>query len=294
MVPVRLPDRWQHRRRHNSRRNSRRNIAAHYDLSNAFFAQWLDPEMVYSSAVFSGKEQTLEQAQAAKLDRIVSLLGVGDGDRVLEIGCGWGGLARRIATGTNASVTGITLSQQQLEYSIEAARQAGLSDRLEFRLQDYRDTSGTFDGIVSIEMIEAVGEAYWPVYFQTLAARLRRGAGAVVQAITIDEAHFDEYRDNADFIQRYIFPGGMLPTVSIMHEQARAAGLRIDHVEHFGKSYAETLRIWRRRFEAAWPRIANMGFDERFRRMWRYYLAYCEAGFEEGTIDVGLYRLKHA
>ena len=288
----RLIDRLAHLARRNSVRGSRRNIAAHYDLSNDFFRLWLDPDMIYSSGLFSAHAESLEQSQDAKIRRILELLELSDGERVLEIGCGWGALARAAAQSHGAHVRGITLSQAQLSHCRETVQADCAPGSSEFHLQDYRESAGEFDRIMSVEMIEAVGEDYWPTYFQTLHDRLAPGGCAVIQAITMDDMHFPAYRQGTDFIQRYIFPGGMLPTRTIIARQAEAAGLRLDHCENFGASYAETLRHWRRRFEAAWPQIERLGFDETFRRMWRYYLTYCEAGFDQGIIDVGLYRLR--
>lgn len=290
----RLIDRLAHLARRNSRRGSRRNISEHYDLGNDFYRLWLDPSMLYSSGLYGPGVATLEEAQAEKLARILELLELSGGEDVLEIGCGWGAFALQAARAHGARVTGLTLSHEQLAHARAAADDHGLADNCDFRLQDYRDAGGRYDRIVSIEMIEAVGEAYWPTYFRVLAERLKSGGSAVIQAITIDESRFAHYRRSADFIQRYVFPGGMLPTPSIIAEQAAAAGLVLDHCECFGLSYAETLREWRERFEAAWPEIARLGFDEHFRRRWRYYLAYCEAGFLEGAIDVGFYRLRKA
>ncbi len=287
-------DRLTHLMRRNSRRGSRRNIAEHYDLGNAFYRLWLDPTMLYSSGLYGEGAATLEAAQTAKLQRILELLELSGGETILEVGCGWGAFALEAAANRGARVTGLTLSHEQLAHARELARDARLDGACDFRLQDYRDATGTFDRIVSIEMIEAVGEAYWPQYFRVLHDRLAPGGTAVIQAITIDENRFEHYRSSTDFIQRYVFPGGMLPTPGIIEEQAAAAGLTLDFGEHFGRSYAATLREWARRFDAAWPDIAKLGFDEHFRRRWRYYLAYCEAGFLEGTIDVGFYRLTKA
>jgi cyclopropane-fatty-acyl-phospholipid synthase len=288
---VRLPDRIKHLMRANTRAGARRNIAAHYDLSNEFYRLWLDDSMTYSSAYFKSGANDLATAQQAKYRKVMEAMEVGPGDRVLEIGCGWGGFAEAVAREAGASVTGITLSREQLAYARKRLGDAGLDTRCDMRLQDYRDVSGTFDRIASIEMIEAVGEAHWPAYFATLANRLRRSGVAAVQAITIAEPIFDTYRRSVDFIQRHIFPGGMLPTAEIIERHAAAAGLRLDRVETFGQCYARTLATWRRRFLDVWPQIASLGFDEDFRRKWEYYLAYCEAGFAEGTIDVGIYRL---
>jgi len=286
-----LFDRFGHMRRRNSRRGSRRNIVEHYDLGNAFFEAWLDDRMIYSSALYKDDTATLDEAQDAKLNAILEALRITPGMSVLEIGSGWGALAHRAARDLGASVTAITLSDEQLAHADARAKEAGLEAQLSFKLEDYRDTQGQYDRVVSIEMIEAVGEQHWPSYFKTLYDRLKPGGTAIVQAITIGEIHYPQYRRQPDFIQRYIFPGGMLPTKTIMEEQAKQAGLEYEPVLAFGSSYARTLRAWRERFEAAWPEIAPLGFDERFYRKWYYYLAYCEAGFLEDTIDVGLYRL---
>jgi len=284
-----LVNRLVHRTRANTRGGSRRNIAFHYDLGNDFYRLWLDPGMTYSSALYEQEGQSLEDAQDAKIRRVGELLDLTPGQSVLEIGCGWGGMAEHLALGRGAAVTGLTLSAEQLAFA-----QTRLGDAAEIRLQDYRDAEGSFDRIVSIEMIEAVGEAHWPRYFRTLRDRLKPGGAAVVQAIVIEDARFPGYRRGCDFIQRHIFPGGMLPCPRVMREQAERAGLVIDHVEMFGLSYARTLAEWRRRFLAFWPQAAAQGFDERFKRLWDYYLSYCEAGFRAGTIDVGLWRFRRA
>ncbi|TWB31910.1 SAM-dependent methyltransferase [Nitrospirillum bahiense] len=287
---TRMVNRLLHRGRANTRAGSRRNIIAHYDLGNDFYARWLDQGMAYSSALYTSPDQSLEAAQAVKLDRIVQLLGISGGERVLEIGCGWGGLAERIAR-EGCHVTGLTLSPAQLAAAQDRLIEADLGCRADLRLQDYRDVTGTYDRIVSIEMLEAVGERYWPLYFRTLRQRLSDDGVAVLQVITIDDARFDHYRSNVDFIQRHVFPGGMLPPPGRLAREAAAAGLRLDGAETFGDSYARTLAEWRRRFHAAWADIQAQGFPPRFRRLWDYYLAYCEAGFRAGLIDVGLYRL---
>ncbi len=287
---ARLSDIWWHRRRDNTRRGSRRNIAAHYDLGNEFYALWLDPSMTYSSGIFRAQDTTLDAAQEEKYRVVLDALGLGPGSRLLEIGCGWGGLAERAAA-KGVHVTGLTLSKEQLCYARQRLATAGLAGREDLRLEDYRDCSGAFDRIASIEMIEAVGEAHWPQYFEMIARRLKPGGKAVIQSITIDERYFETYRLQADFIQRYIFPGGMLPTVVRMREEAARAGLKFETVERFGTSYAVTLNHWRARFQDRWPEIKRLGFDERFRRMWLYYLTYCEVGFECGDVDVGIYRL---
>jgi cyclopropane-fatty-acyl-phospholipid synthase len=278
----------------NTRRGSHRNIAAHYDLGNAFYEQWLDPGLTYSSAIYRDDAQSLHEAQLAKLDRIVQLLELSGVERVLEIGCGWGSLAERILEKSGCSVTALTLSSAQIAHARERIKQFEKSGRCALRLQDYRDAQGAFERVVSIEMLEAVGEAYWAVYFSRLRQRLTRDGIAVLQVITIAEGQFENYRRNPDFIQKYIFPGGMLPTVEILKKQFSDAGLKLVSSEFFGSSYARTLTDWAIRFRSAWPVIAQLGFDMRFRRMWEYYLAYCNAGFDMGALNVGLYKLTPA
>ncbi|MBT5570595.1 MAG: class I SAM-dependent methyltransferase [Alphaproteobacteria bacterium] len=285
-------DRLRHYCRANTRAGSRRNIAAHYDLGNAFYSQWLDPSMTYSAARFVTDEDNLTDAQANKFDSLASMLNLQDGDHVLEIGCGWGAFAIHIASKYKCRVTALTVSPAQAEWARQKVADAGLTDRVEIRLQDYRDVEGQFDKIASIEMFEAVGEEYWPVFFETVSKRLRAGGLAALQVITIDNARYETYRRNPDFIQMRIFPGGMLPSVDIFTRAAADKGLQLDDAKMFGGDYAETLRRWRVSFEAAWPNIMPMGFDERFRRLWRYYLCYCEAGFRAQTISVGQFRLQ--
>jgi cyclopropane-fatty-acyl-phospholipid synthase len=292
-----LPARWfgraVHRLRANTRRGSRQNIAFHYDMGNAFYAQWLDPGMIYSSALYATGDETLEQAQAAKIARIAELLAPAPNDSVLEIGCGWGALALALAGRHGARVTGLTLSTEQLAHAQQRVDEEGLASRVDLRLQDYRDAGGQYDRIVSIEMLEAVGERYWPVYFDTLRQRLAPGGVAVVQVITIADEFFERYRRSPDFIQRFIFPGGMLPSVGALEAEAARAGLTLARAESFGGSYAATLAEWRHRFLAAWPTIEPLGFDASFKRLWEYYLCYCEAGFLSGRVDVGLFTLGH-
>ena len=291
---ARLTGRLHHASRANTHRGSRRNIEAHYDLGNSFYAGWLDNGMNYSSALYERPDQSLEEAQLAKLDRAISLLGVEPGDRVLEIGCGWGALAERLAARHGCHVTGITLSQEQLAYARARMRKSGCDEAVTIRLEDYRDTTGTFDAIVSIEMLEAAGEAYWPSYFALLKSRLAQGGTAVLQVITIDERRFDEYKRRPDFIQRYIFPGGMLPTVPHIAEHVEAAGLCLKSADMFGESYARTLAEWRALYaQTRPPEQARHLHTDRFKRMWDYYLAYCEVGFRTGVLDVGLYRITH-
>ncbi len=294
-APARLLHRMAHALRRNTRSGSRDNISFHYDLGNDFYAEWLDATMLYSSGIHPTGTESLEAAQDAKLRRIVELLALQEDSRVLEIGCGWGALAERVAQqAPRGHVCGLTLSTEQLRHAQQRVQSAGVGRRVDLRLQDYRDEQGEYDRIVSIEMIEAVGEAYWPTYFDTLKNRLRAGGVAVVQAITIAQDQFARYRVEPDFIQRFIFPGGMLLTHDIIRTQAERAGLQLVQSETFGASYALTLAEWRHRFLRAWHRIEALGFDERFRRLWVYYLCYCEAGFRTGRVDVGLYTLAHA
>ncbi|MSP88812.1 MAG: class I SAM-dependent methyltransferase [Alphaproteobacteria bacterium] len=272
--------------RRNSRAGSRRNIAHHYDLGNAFYASWLDPTMTYSAAVYDRPNDDLAAAQTRKYERMCQLLDLRPGQRVLEIGCGWGGFAEHAARHHGVSVTGITLSHEQHRFAVERAHRTGLADRIEIRLQDYRDVTGRFDRIASIEMFEAVGEAYWSGYFARLKDLLVEGGRAALQIITIAEDRFESYRRNPDFIQKYIFPGGMLPSVPALRRLTADAGLAWRGDEGFATDYALTLVDWRQRFQQAWPEINRLGFDERFRRMWDYYLCYCTAGFNHGAIDV--------
>ncbi|MGQ7845686.1 class I SAM-dependent methyltransferase [Granulosicoccus sp. 3-233] len=279
-----------HGRNRNSLRGSQRNIEFHYDLGNDFYELWLDRTMSYSSAMFRGDE-SLEQAQIAKLTRVVETLQPAPGARVLEIGCGWGAMARQLATRAHCHVEGISLSQEQLRYAQEVNsivsddRQSQGST--EFRYQDYRSVQGRYDHIVSIEMFEAVGEKYWSTYFGKLSQLLQPGGTALLQVITIDEERFDDYRASPDFIQRYIFPGGMLPTKDHLVGLVEDSGFELVDVDWFGPGYAQTLLHWRDRFDQAISEVTALGFDERFVRMWRYYLDYCETGFRLGRTDVG-------
>src|SRR5271165_4132536 len=278
----------------NTRRGSARNIIAHYDLGNDFFRVWLDEAMVYSSALWDGATPTLEAAQKRKIERVIELLELRGGEQVLELGCGWGTLAASLVQAGAAHVTALTLSPAQLEFARDLRASRGCASTIDFRLEDYRDIEGRFDRIVSIEMAEAVGRARWPTYFGKVARCLKPGGQAVLQIITIADEHFDHYRRNVDFIQRYIFPGGCLPSKTALCQQFERAGLRLVSSETFGHSYSRTLAEWRRRFHRGWPEIAALGFDDRFRGLWDYYLSYCEAGFLEGVVDVGMYCLEHA
>ena len=275
----------------NSRAGSRRNIHAHYDIGNSFYTLWLDPSMTYSSALFAHPEFTLQQAQYAKYERIFSDINGGADSRILEIGCGWGGFAE-LAAKKGARITGLTLSTEQLDFAQKRLNDAGVSERTELRLQDYRDTDGEYDGIASIEMFEAVGEEYWDSYFACIAKNLKTGGRACIQTITIADDLFERYRKGTDFIQQYIFPGGMLPSPSIFRAHAQRHGLSVVNELAFGLDYARTLRLWDHAFEEALPAVQAQGFDERFIRTWKFYLAYCEAGFRAGSIDLFQFTLQ--
>ena len=290
---IRLLSRLAHKLRPNTRKGAQRNIIDHYDLGNAFYATWLDPSMAYSSAMFAAPDEDLQSAQIRKMRALCDRLELQPGMRVLEIGCGWGGFAEIAARDYGCHVVGVTLSPSQLAYAQARIAAAGLADRVEFRLQDYRDTTGTFDRIASIEMFEAVGQEYWPAYFDTLRRRLAPDGRAGLQIITIQDALFDNYRTGADFIQRHIFPGGMLPSPSHLQRQYARAGLREVSAHWFGQDYAETLARWNAAFQHAWPsivqstRLQTRPCDITFKRMWEYYLVYCETGFRAGWTDVG-------
>jgi cyclopropane-fatty-acyl-phospholipid synthase len=263
----------------NSKKQARKNIAAHYDLGNDFYSLWLDDSMTYSSALFRTGQESLEKAQEQKYASMVDLMGAKAGDHVLEIGCGWGGFAEYAAKERGLRVTALTISQAQHDYAVARMQAAGLSDRVEIKLQDYRDERGLYDGIASIEMFEAVGERYWPTYFNTVRERLKPGANATLQIITTQDARFETYRKSVDFIQKYIFPGGMLPSPSVLRREVEKAGLR-------GQSYSQTLRRWHDTFNARWADVARLGFDDRFRRMWNFYLTSCAGSFQGGNCDV--------
>ena len=281
-----------HLSRRNTLEGSKQNIAEHYDLGNDFYGQWLDPSMTYSSALFTSGDQSLEEAQSVKYRRVADLAGITPGSSVLEIGCGWGGFAETVAKDYKANLRGITLSAEQLKYGQERLAKQGLDEFATLVFEDYRHTEGQFDHIGSIEMIEAVGQDNWDSYFQTVHDRLKPGGTAAIQAITINEADFDAYSSGPDFIQRYIFPGGMLLTKTVMREYGDKHGLVLENVDTFRLSYAKTLKLWRERFLERWPMIAPLGYDDEFRRKWIYYLSYCEAGFMEGSIDVGIYQYR--
>ncbi len=282
--------RWLHSLRHalhsNTKHGSKRNIHAHYDLGNAFYSRWLDPTMTYSAARYTQPGQDLASAQTEKYAALARSIGLAQDQTVLEIGCGWGGFAEFAAKQVGARVTGITISKEQYEYSKKRMYDNGLAEKADIRLIDYRDVTGQFDRIASIEMFEAVGEKYWPTYFSAVRDRLKSGGQAGLQIITIKDELFDGYRRRSDFIQKYIFPGGMLPSEERLKRETRAVGLDWCTISRFGQDYADTLAEWMRRFDEAWHDIVPLGFDERFRRLWRFYLAYCEAGFRSARTNV--------
>ena len=282
-----LINRHHSQQRPNTRAGAAANIAYHYDLGNAFYAEWLDKTMTYSSALFTRPHLSLAEAQDEKYRRIAKILDLQPDDRVLDIGCGWGGFAEYAAREIGCHVTGITLSNEQANYARERLMREGLGERADIRLQDYRDVQGSYDKIVSIEMFEAVGEEYWPLYFNVLRERLAPGGRAALQVIIIAENLFERYRRRIDFIQRYVFPGGVLPSQQALASAVNKAGLELKDSFFFGASYATTLQQWHSRFQNSWNDIAQQGFDERFFRMWTYYLSYCEAGFRMQFVDVG-------
>jgi cyclopropane-fatty-acyl-phospholipid synthase len=283
---MRAAGRLTHALNRNSRRGARRNIHAHYDLGNAFYARWLDPSMTYSSARFEREGQSLGEAQHAKYASLARHIGLSRDQHVLEIGCGWGGFAEYAARELGARVTALTISRAQHDFARQRLYEAGLAERAEVRLMDYRDVSGRFDAVASIEMFEAVGEAYWPAYFAKVREVLSPGGRAGLQIITIRDELFRTYRRRSDFLRKYIFPGGMLPSEKRLREEIARAGLEWQAVVRFGQNYADTLSQWAARFEAAWEDIRSLGFDDRFRRLWSFYLSYCEAGFRARRTDV--------
>jgi cyclopropane-fatty-acyl-phospholipid synthase len=272
--------------RPNTRQGSRKNIHAHYDIGNDFYQRWLDSGFTYSSALFNGDfSLSLEQAQAQKYQRIIDELNLQAGDHVLEIGCGWGGFAEHAAK-QGIRITGITISPSQLSIAQQRMQDQQLTHLVDLQLRDYRDLTGRYDAVVSIEMFEAVGERFWVDYFKTVSALLKPGSNALIQSITILERDFERYRSSTDFIQHYIFPGGMLPSPERFCAHAEQAGLLALEQYSFGRDYAETLRRWHQAWAREYDAIIELGFDARFMRIWRLYFAYCEAGFDEGKTDV--------
>lgn len=276
----------QHWLKRNTRGQAKRNIYAHYDIGNAFYKSWLDSSMTYSSALFEDGASDLTAAQQNKYRRLAEGINLQPGQTVLEIGCGWGGFAEFVAKTYDVHVVGLTISREQRDFAQQRIFEAGLNERVEIRFQDYRDERDRYDRIASIEMIEAVGEEFWPNYFSQLRDRLLPHGLAGIQAITIRDSMFQSYRREVDFIQRYVFPGGMLPSPAVLKSLGDRFGIPVIKERIFGQDYARTLATWRNNFRQAWPNLTPLGFDERFRRLWEYYLAYCEAGFLSGNIDV--------
>ncbi|WP_068878337.1 MULTISPECIES: cyclopropane-fatty-acyl-phospholipid synthase family protein [unclassified Phenylobacterium] len=272
--------------RNNSRAGSKKNIQAHYDLGNAFYSRWLDATMTYSAARFERPGEALSDAQKRKYRTLCESMGLAPDHHVLEIGCGWGGFAEFAAKDVGAKVTAITISEEQFKFAKERMFRQGLNEKADIQLIDYRDVAGRFDRVASIEMFEAVGERYWPTYFDKVRDSLKPGGQAGLQIITIRDEYFEHYRRTPDFIQKYIFPGGMLPSEERLKAATDRAGLAWGPISRFGVCYADTLAEWGRRFEAAWDEITRLGFDERFRKLWRFYLSYCEAGFRTERTDV--------
>lgn len=270
----------------NSKRQARKNISYHYDLGNEFYGLWLDETMTYSSALFETGQESTEAAQIAKYASMVDQMGAQPGDHVLEIGCGWGGFAEYAAKECGLKVTGLTISQEQHDYAVARIARAGLSDMVEIKLQDYRDERGQYDAIASIEMFEAVGERYWSTYFKTLRDNLKPGKNATLQIITVQDRRWEVYKRGVDFIQKYIFPGGMLPSPTVLRQEVEKAGLDVKGSIEFGESYSVTLRRWHETFNDRWDQVAALGFDDRFRRMWNFYLTSCAATFHFANTDV--------
>ncbi len=286
MGVIRFYERMRHWMNRNTISQAKKNISYHYDLGNEFYSKWLDKTMTYSSALFKTGQEDLSKAQIAKYASMVDQMGVKEGDHILEIGCGWGGFAEYAAGQRGLKVTGLTISQEQYDYAVDRIRNAGLQDQVEIVMRDYRDEEGVYDGIASIEMFEAVGEKYWSTYFETIRQRLKPGGSATLQIITINEERFEIYRKGIDFIQKYIFPGGMLPSPMALKQHISDAGLNYLGSIEFGESYSQTLRRWYETFNNKWDEIAPMGFDDRFQRMWNYYLTSCAAAFRSGNCDV--------
>ena len=282
---VRMYERIRHWLRSNSKRQARKNISAHYDLGNDFYSTWLDETMTYSSALFTGDEDTAT-AQAQKYENICNIIGARDNHHVLEIGCGWGGFAEHAAKTRGTKVTGLTISKEQHDFAKKRMFREGLNEKVEIVMRDYRDETARYDGIASIEMFEAVGETYWPTYFNTVRERLNPGAIAGLQIITVSDHIFWSYRKSVDFIQKYIFPGGMLPSKQALREQFKHSDLTVTEMLEFGDSYSTTLRRWYADFNRSWDQIELLGFDDRFRRMWNFYLTSCAACFRAKTTDV--------
>ena len=286
--------RLKHHLKKNSKSGSKKNISFHYDLGNSFYEKWLDESMTYSSAIFKDPEDNLYKGQINKFENLANITGVKENDKILEIGCGWGGFSSFLAKKYAANVTAITISKKQYDKAKQKIFEDKLTDKVDVKLLDYRNISGKYDKIVSIEMFEAVGEKYWSKYFDVLKKNLKTDGSIGLQTITIEDKFFQKYKKFPDFIQTYIFPGGMLPSVEEMNKVITSRGLHIKDKKMFGNDYAKTIRIWSESFENSWGCIKNLGFSESFKRLWNYYLGYCEGGFKSGNINVGQFLIKKA
>ena len=277
----------------NTRSRSKENIAKHYDLGNEFFSLWLDKTLTYSSAIFEEKNQDLSDAQNNKYQKLINLIKPKNGDKVLEIGCGWGGFAEYLGTKYDIKLDCITISQKQYEYAKERIHKCGLNEKVSIQIKDYRDLKDKYNSIASIEMIEAVGQNYLQSYFKTIKENLANSGTAAIQAITIDDSLFDRYKNKQDFIQKYIFPGGFLPSKNSLNQHVSENGLTIKSYDSYSDHYSSTLALWRNEFNKKWDLIKNQGFDLTFKRMWEFYLSYCEAGFKSKNIDLIQFSLQN-
>ncbi len=286
--------RLKHHLKKNSRSGSKKNISFHYDLGNAFYEKWLDKSMTYSSAMFKNSKDNLYEGQINKYENLANITGLKENDKILEIGCGWGGFSSFLAKKYSANITAITISKKQYDKAKQKIFEDKLTDKVDVKLLDYRNIDGKYDKIFSIEMFEAVGEKYWSKYFDVLKKNLKPDGSIGLQTITIEDKFFQKYKKFPDFIQTYIFPGGMLPSVEEMNKVIISRGLHIKNKKMFGNDYAKTIRIWSESFENSWGCIKSLGFSESFKRLWNYYLGYCEGGFKSGNINVGQFLIKKA
>ena len=277
----------------NNKTRSKKNISKHYDLGNDFFSLWLDPSLTYSSAIFEKEETSLESAQMNKYKKLLSLMNPKEGDKILEIGCGWGGFAEFVGKNYNIKMDCITISKKQFDYASKRIFENGLNEKINIKLKDYRDIDSKYNSIASIEMIEAVGKNYLSSYFNIIKSNLSKNGKAAIQAITIDDELFERYKTKQDFIQKYIFPGGFLPSKKSLYNLSSSKGLEIERYNSYGFHYSNTLKIWRDEFLNKWDQISKQGFDLSFKRMWNFYLSYCEAGFKSKNIDLIQFTLQN-
>ena len=277
----------------NNKSRSKENISKHYDLGNEFFSLWLDPSLTYSSAIFEKEDSNLELAQINKYKKLISLINPREGDKILEIGCGWGGFAEFVGKNYDIKMDCITISQKQFDYATRRIFQNGLNEKINIKLKDYRDIDSKYNSIASIEMIEAVGKNYLSSYFNTIKSNLSENGRAAIQAITIDDTLFERYKSKQDFIQKYIFPGGFLPSKKSLYSLSSSKGLSIEKYDSYGFHYSNTLKLWSEEFLNKWDQISKQGFDLNFKRMWHFYLSYCEAGFKSKNIDLIQFSLQN-